>query len=421
MLSPRGRFKALCASLSSLTLFAQPDAASPGLSACLEHHAAESYGLAASCYTALRRATGAVMPVAYFQADAAIFLQADPVSYLREASATYLPARLRLAEWWVEHGSTDLALPLVVELLADAPGSARVQYLAGRAKGSLEHLREAVRLEPRFGQAHYALALALRRAGDAAGADFHFRLFREHSKAAVAFPDPLLDALRTRKQSGADHLLAGRRAEESGDENLARTSYERALQADPQLTQAHINLIGVYARLGDAARAEASYRNAAVSNLPEAFYNWGVALTARNEFAAAESEFRRALAINPRYADALNNLGFVLQAQGDRTAAEGQYRAALEHQPAHREARFNLARLLSLAGKAEAVSHFTLALEREDARATIFRYYFADHYRRQGEQEEAIRQAQLALASAEKHGQTDLVRYLTALLREWRQ
>jgi tetratricopeptide (TPR) repeat protein len=421
MLLARGRFKALCASLSSLTLFSQPDAASSGLSACLVHHVAERYGPAASCYTALRRATGAVMPVAYYQADAATFLQTDPVPYLREAAATYSPARLRLAEWWLEHGSAPLALPLVAQLLAEAPGSARVQYLAGRAKGSLEHLREAVRLEPRFGQAHYALALALRRAGDAAGADTHFRLFREHAKAAVAFPDPLLDAVRARKQSGADHLLAGRRAEESGDGNLARASYEKALQADPQLAQAHVNLIAVYARLGDFPRAEASYRNAAASNLPEAFYNWGVALSARNEFAAAESEFRRALAINPRYADALNNLGFVLQARGDRTTAEAQYRLALEYQPDHREARFNLARLLSLAGKAEAVSHFIRALERDDARATIFRYYFADHYRRQGEHDEAIRQAQLALASGKKYGQTDLVGYLTALLREWRQ
>lgn len=400
-----------------LSSFAGVSAAEPG-AACIAHHAAERWGAAIDCYQKLRAATGIATPWAYLEGDAELARHGDPSAAWRAAGA-YFPARLRLAEWLINAGEDPGAL--VDELLAAQPGSARVHYAAGRARQSIEHLRRAVTLEPRYGQAHYELALALRRAGLHEEAARHFQAFRTHGKTSVEIDDPELDRVRALRVGAADHLLAGRRAEEANRLAEAREHYRQAALADPQLVQAHVNLIAVHGKLGDLGAAEASFREAlrVRAATPEAHYNYGRALASVKRWQDAEDRFAAAVALNPHYADALNNWGTLLQARGERGEAEARWRAALAAQPQHPEANFNLARVLAEREPAQAERYFQAATASEGERTPAYRYYFAQYYWKAGRRDAARTQAQAAQLQAERYGQKDLADYLRDLLRQW--
>jgi tetratricopeptide (TPR) repeat protein len=403
--------------LSSVAVHA-PAAANPGED-CLRLHAAGQFAQAAGCYQKIRSASGAVLPWAHYQADAANQLHQDPVPYWRETIAQDPDAvapRIYLAEHWIANGRQGEARPLVAWLLARAPGSARVRYLAGILDEAIPQLQEAVRLEPRFGQAHYRLALALRRAGRSAEAEIHFREFRAHQKTLVTVEDPLLARLKDLEKSAAAHLSEGRAYEEAGDWARAADAYRAAAAADPGLAQPHVNLIAIHGRLGswEAAKASFDWAVRLDSGIPESYYNLGVALMAQRKFPEAEALFGEALARNPRYADAHNNLGNLRLARGERGGAEQAFRAALASQPRHSEAHFNLARLTG------SRAHFEAALLEESPRTPAHRYFFAGHLWREGSRAEAIAQLELARAGALKHGQKDLADYIDRTLGDWR-
>jgi Tfp pilus assembly protein PilF len=193
------------------------------------------------------------------------------------------------------------------------------------------------------------------------------------------------------------------------------------VEADAALGQAHINLIGVYARLGDFAAADAAFGRAMQieGGRAEALYNHGVSLAARDRFEEAARQFEAALERNPHYADAHHNLGYALQAMGKRKEAEVQFRLALAAAPQHREAHFALARLLGSAGGAEAEEHYRRAIAVDDERSAAYRYYLADFYHRAGRGKEAMEQARAALELAERYEKRELAGYLADLLRSW--
>ena len=66
---------------------------------------------------------------------------------------------------------------------------------------------------------------------------------------------------------------------------------------------------------------------------------------------AAVGHYRRALEINPDYADAHHNLGVALANRGDPDAAILHLRKVIEFRPGHAEARRILALLLTQRGK----------------------------------------------------------------------
>jgi protein O-mannosyl-transferase len=94
-----------------------------------------------------------------------------------------------------------------------------------------------------------------------------------------------------------------------------------------------------------------------------AHYYLGNAWFEQGKFQAAEAEYRAALGIRPRYADARANLGLALSKQGKTEEALTNYLAALQLQPQHAEAHKNLGVLLAERGQFEAAAaHFTECL-----------------------------------------------------------
>lgn len=99
----------------------------------------------------------------------------------------------------------------------------------------------------------------------------------------------------------------------------------------PLLAAAVLGVIIAVVPLGTAVATDAH-----MSNLE------GVAAYSRGDLAAAEDAFRRAVAAEPRHAEALNNLGRVLAMRGDDAAAAELYRRAMAADPMQSETYFNL-------------------------------------------------------------------------------
>ena len=80
-------------------------------------------------------------------------------------------------------------------------------------------------------------------------------------------------------------------------------------------------------------------------------YNKGVKLMLDKKFAKAEKQFRKALEINERFAEAHNNLGGLLAAAGRLKDAIRHFMQALRIEPDNERARHNLELALRQMGK----------------------------------------------------------------------
>lgn len=106
---------------------------------------------------------------------------------------------------------------------------------------------------------------------------------------------------------------------------------------------------------GRPAEAEACYRKALQlqPGLADAFLNLGVALKSQGRFGEAEHIYLQALRLRPDFVEALNNLANIVNAEGRLGEAEAYYRRALVHRPEHLEAHINLSRVLLAQGRVD--------------------------------------------------------------------
>ncbi len=104
--------------------------------------------------------------------------------------------------------------------------------------------------------------------------------------------------------SAEEHLELGVAYESSGELELARREYERALDKNPDLTQALINLGNVHYQMED--------------------------------YLLAEKEYCRALKLNPQNGDLYNNLAWVYLSQERFEQAQQAIAQALSLNPTHR-------------------------------------------------------------------------------------
>ena len=103
----------------------------------------------------------------------------------------------------------------------------------------------------------------------------------------------------------------------------ARRAYLQALELDPDLADAHLNLGRLEHEAGELGRAEAHYRDAVrcAPDDPTCHYNLGVLLEDRNRPDEAVHAYRQALERDPDLGDAHYNLGLLLESRGRRAEA----------------------------------------------------------------------------------------------------
>ncbi len=109
----------------------------------------------------------------------------------------------------------------------------------------------------------------------------------------------------------------------------ARRAYHQALELDPGLAAAHINLGRLYHQSKQVEQAEAHYR-AAIRHAddPIAHFNLAVLLEDTERPEEAIRAYRQALALDPDFADAHYNVALLFEARGQRSEAITHFRAA---------------------------------------------------------------------------------------------
>jgi type IV pilus assembly protein PilF len=145
-----------------------------------------------------------------------------------------------------------------------------------------------------------------------------------------------------------------------GQMDVALQRANQALDEDSKNAKAHLVTALIYQRLGETAKAEDHFKRAVeldpkdptVRNALGAYY------CSRKNYAAADEEFRQALA-NPLYATpwtARSNAGICAKASGDRAKAQTYFRQALDANPNFGPALLALAELDLAQGDARSAS-----------------------------------------------------------------
>ena len=208
-------------------------------------------------------------------------------------------------------------------------------WLDKDANAAIYWLREAVRRDPADGDAHYILSVALQQTGATAEAarerELAERLSSKYkaweAKATNAEPVPrglerLVEELapararvdnllnlagqRDQEKLAAFHLDAGRRAFEREADREAILELRRAVYVSPYLAEAHLLLGRLYLRGGRASDAVEELKIALWSEATvPAHLALAEALLQVQDHAAARSEIERALALDPKSAEAL--------------------------------------------------------------------------------------------------------------------
>lgn len=166
-------------------------------------------------------------------------------------------------------------------------------------------------------------------------------------------------------QTAEDDFRVGMGHHRCGNVKLAVALYARVLQENPRHAGAW-HLWGVACQQqGDPVRAVEFIEKAIRLDGSKAvvWNNLGASLRSLGRLQEAEAAYRHALAINPRYPDALSSLAAVLHELRREEEPQRLLEEALRLQPSHLDAAFNLANLCQSLGRyAEAIERYRKVL-----------------------------------------------------------
>jgi Flp pilus assembly protein TadD len=142
----------------------------------------------------------------------------------------------------------------------------------------------------------------------------------------------------------------------AGNIDTAIPLYERALQADPQGSEAKIGLGQALLAIGAAEEAAAQFRDVLARHSDSGAARRGLAsaLIAMGQPALAEQQIDEALRANANDYRALNLLGVMLDMQGRHAEAQANYRRGLDLMPDDPGLRSNYGLSLAITGQAQA-------------------------------------------------------------------
>lgn len=322
----------------------------------------------------------------------------DAVNHVRASltiDESYAPARVRLGQLLFESGDTQQSRKVFEESIRQNPrlaaaylGLGRVLAARGDWPAAIASHRRALGIFPDYAAAHYALGLAYRKTGDAAGAREQLELYEHFKERPQPSEDPLMDEVKSLYAGGLTHFAKGSSLAREGKTSAAAAEFESALQVNPRLLMAHVNLIAMYGQQGQLDKAERHFREAIQLDpgWAEAYYNWGLLLMRRQRTTEADEAFRKAIATNPHYADAHVELGQLLDEAGRMTEAQQHFRLALEDAPANRQAHYLFGRSLIRTGQfGEAIAQLRESINVEDDKTPLCMQALAAAYQRAGD------------------------------------
>lgn len=159
----------------------------------------------------------------------------------------------------------------------------------------------------------------------------------------------------------------------------ARAEYERAIEIDPQMFEAYLNL-GTLLLESDAKAAITPLRKAVESQPAQSHprYLLAVALDRAGDDAAASEEFQKLLSLEPNDLPSLNYLGWYYLHHHKPAEAEVRFRHALQIETKDLSATLGLAESLAAQQKSEAAEVFQQYIAAKpgdnDARTQLIRF-----------------------------------------------
>ena len=133
------------------------------------------------------------------------------------------------------------------------------------------------------------------------------------------------------ESSAEQFFLAASMLDDGNPANVeeATTAYRRALEIDPYLVPALINLANLHYSRDEIAEAQALYERAIAleADVFEAHFNLGNIFHDLGRFAEAQVCYREALRLNPTFADAHFYLAVTLEKHGQSPEARRHWRA----------------------------------------------------------------------------------------------
>ncbi|MFZ1987124.1 MAG: tetratricopeptide repeat protein [Desulfatitalea sp.] len=154
--------------------------------------------------------------------------------------------------------------------------------------------------------------------------------------------------------------------QQDGRIDQAIDGYEKAIEADPALMEAHYNLGVQYYQQSRWTEAAACFQTALAiaPDFAHAAYNLAATYDKSNLRSAAIAAYRQTLAIKPTFASAAYNLGLLLFGDGRHPDAVEAFRKAVTNDPNHYQAYNNLGLACHHAGWLdEAIKSFEEAIQ----------------------------------------------------------
>ncbi len=134
--------------------------------------------------------------------------------------------------------------------------------------------------------------------------------------------------------------------------------YQKICDIDPLDVESWFMAGTLYGRLGRIADAEAALRKAVAlqPDFAQGHLNLGQALELQGKYAEAETSFGRAVALKPELADGHDALGRLCQLRGDMQAAIAHHQRAIQLQPSRLSTYLSLGRALHQMGGLDAAA-----------------------------------------------------------------
>lgn len=222
------------------------------------------------------------------------------------------------------------------------------QLKAGRNREAVESFRSAAALKPQDGKFHFNLAVALSRVGDHAGEE------RE-----------LKEALKLDPKFFQAHNALGSLYMTQGQVQAAEKEFRAALFDDPQSSETLNNLGTVLDRQGKNEESEAFFRRAIAADPegPLGYVNLGLLLASAGRYSEAEQQLHNALQLDGANETALTALGMLQGKTGKADEAVKTFRSLVGLRPNSSAAHLNLGIALADSNDLEsALSEFSEAV-----------------------------------------------------------
>jgi tetratricopeptide (TPR) repeat protein len=196
-------------------------------------------------------------------------------------------------------------------------------YRLNANDSAIQEFNTAIQADPKFALAYIGLGQAYYN---------RYRLERVPKLIAQA-EEYAKTALALNNQLGDVYILLGRIQLALGNQAVALSQLQQAIQLDPKSSPAHLALADAYSAMGRTADADRAYERGIALDAEswDGYYRRAVAYYSQQRYEEAAAQFRKAIEIAPDNPYAHTNLAVMLKELHREPEAEAELKKALDY------------------------------------------------------------------------------------------